>query len=199
MQIAFFDFDGTITTKDTLLEFIKYSKGKPRFYLGFLLSSPWIMAYKLKIISNQKAKEQVLRFFFRSAPVGTFQQSCDSFAADVLPDLLRPKALHEIDQLTKNGFTIVIVSASPENWIRKWSEQTGVDLLATRLETTPGSGVPQLTGYIRGANCYGKEKVRRIEESYRMADYNDIYTYGDTPGDRPMLRLGTISFYKPFR
>ncbi len=199
MQIAFFDFDGTITTKDTLLEFIKYSKGKPRFYLGFLLSSPWIMAYKLKIISNQKAKERVLRFFFRSAPVGTFQQSCDAFAANVLPDLLRPKALHEIDQLKKNGYTIVIVSASPENWIRKWSDQMGLGLLATKLGTTSASGVQKLTGNIQDANCYGQEKVRRINEAYTLTDYNDIYTYGDTSGDRPMLRLGTISFYKPFR
>jgi phosphatidylglycerophosphatase C len=199
MQIAFFDFDGTITTKDTLLEFIKYSKGKPRFYLGFLLSSPWIIAYKLKILSNQKAKEQVLRFFFRSAPADTFQQSCDSFAADVLPGLLRPKALHEIDQLKKNGFAIVIVSASPENWIRKWTEQMGLGLLATKLGTTSASGVLKLTGNIKDANCHGQEKVRRINEAYTLTEYSDIYTYGDTPGDHLMLQLGTISFYKPFR
>lgn len=199
MRIAFFDFDGTITTKDTLLEFIKYSKGKFRFYLGFLLSSPWIIAYKGGIIPNQKAKEKVLRFFFRSAPLNVFQQQCDSFSADILPGLLRPRALEEISQLKKSGFDIVIVSASPENWISRWSEQIGATLLATRLELISKSGVPRLTGKIRDANCHGQEKVRRIEELYSLAEYSDIYTYGDSPGDRPMLQLGTISFYKPFR
>ena len=54
--IAFFDFDGTITTKDTLLEFIKFSKGNLLFYAGFLLNLHFLVAYKLKIISNQAAK-----------------------------------------------------------------------------------------------------------------------------------------------
>jgi phosphatidylglycerophosphatase C len=44
-RIAFFDFDGTITTKDTLLEIIKFQKGTLRFYTGFLLCSPYIAAW----------------------------------------------------------------------------------------------------------------------------------------------------------
>ena len=83
-RIAFFDFDGTITTKDTLLEFIKFSKGPARFWLGFALTSPWILAYKLKLISNQKAKEQVLTFFFRNCPLSQFQEECDRFSLEAL-------------------------------------------------------------------------------------------------------------------
>jgi hypothetical protein len=62
--LLFFDFDGTITTKDTLLEFIKFSKGKLNFLSGFLIYSPFLVAYKLGIISNQSAKEKVLATFF---------------------------------------------------------------------------------------------------------------------------------------
>lgn len=40
-QIVAFDFDGTITNRDTLLEFIKFAKGKTAFYLGFLLHLPY--------------------------------------------------------------------------------------------------------------------------------------------------------------
>jgi phosphatidylglycerophosphatase C len=197
-KIAFFDFDGTITTKDTLLEFIKHSKGTPRFYLGFLLTSPWLIAYKLKLISNQAAKEKVLRFFFRRTPLHLFQQHCDSFSRHVLPSLLRPKALREIEQLRNAGAIVVIVSASPENWIRHWSTSIEAGLLATRLEITPDIE-PRLTGKISQLNCYGEEKVRRIREAYTLEDYREIYTYGDTGGDRPMLKLGTATFYKPFR
>src|SRR3979411_3011079 len=98
-KIAFFDFDGTITTKDTLLEFIKYSKGILRFYLGFLLNSPWLFAYRLKLISNQQAKERILRFFFRNMELIAFQDQCDAFAAGILPGLIRSKALDEITRL----------------------------------------------------------------------------------------------------
>jgi phosphatidylglycerophosphatase C len=212
-KIAFFDFDGTITTKDTLLEFIKYSRGSFRFYLGFILNSPWLIAYKIKLISNQKAKERILQFFFRNTPVERFEQQCDRFSREILPELIRPKALLEITRLKDSGASVVIVSASPENWIRSWSDSVEASLLATRLEVTPAPAASfhpppaachpappaRLTGKIFEANCYGEEKVRRIKECYLLTDYSEIYTYGDTGGDRPMLRLGTRSFYRPFR
>lgn len=201
-KIAFFDFDGTITTKDTLLEFIRHSKGNTRFYLGFLLTSPWLVAYKIKLISNQTAKEKVLRFFFRHTPVDRFEQQCLLFSRDVLPRLIRPKALEEITKLKAAGADVVIVSASPENWIRAWTDAIDAELLATRLETAPDKDPakpPRLTGMILAANCHGEEKVRRILEAYTLENYQEIYTYGDTGGDRHMLKLGTVSFYKPFR
>lgn len=205
-KIAFFDFDGTITTKDTLLEFIKHSKGTARFYLGFILTSPWLIAYKIKLISNQTAKEKVLRFFFKHTPLDRFERQCESFSRDILPTLIRPKALKEIAKLKEAGASVVIVSASPENWIRAWTKIIDASLLATRLETAPAppnpgtsNAPPRLTGKIVEKNCHGEEKVRRIKEAYILEDYHEIYTYGDTGGDRPMLKLGTASFYKPFR
>jgi phosphatidylglycerophosphatase C len=206
-RIAFFDFDGTITTKDTLLEFIKFSKGSAYFWLGFLLTSPWMLAWKLKLISNQQAKEKVLAFFFRKTPLSRFQEQCEQFSGKILPELIRPKALHEIALLQEKGATVVIVSASPENWIRGWAGRVQAELIATKLETIPPSkdpaGAPAgeylLTGKIEGANCHGREKVRRIEQAYTLADYTEIYAYGDSSGDKPMLQLGTASFFRPFR
>jgi HAD superfamily phosphoserine phosphatase-like hydrolase len=154
-----------------------------------------LIAYKLKIISNQRAKEKVLGFFFRNCPLPVFQESCDRFAAEIVPGLIRPKALEEIALLQAKGAAVVIVSASPENWIKGWTSRIEASLLATRLEIRD----QRLTGKIQGHNCYGEEKPRRIQEVYTLSDYQEIYTYGDTSGDKPMLRLGTVSFFKPFR
>ena len=104
----------------------------------------------------------------------------------------------EIALLQEKGATVVIVSASPENWIGAWTTHIQASLLATRLELTP-TPIPRHTGRILGRNCHSEEKVRRIREAYPLSDYNEIYAYGDTKGDKPMLRLGTASFYKPFR
>ena len=194
-KIAFFDFDGTITYKDSLLEFIKYSKGKERFYLGFLFNSPYIVSYKLKLISNQSAKEKVLTYFYRNMPLSNFQQLCDSFAANVLPKLIRPKALEEIRKLQTAGTEVVIVSASPYNWIQKWADSMGIRVISTELETVDD----KLTGKLGCKNCYGEEKVRRIKEVYNLSNYDEVFAYGDTRGDLPMLQLATSSFYKPFR
>jgi HAD superfamily hydrolase (TIGR01490 family) len=194
-RIAFFDFDGTITTSDTLLDFIRFSKGPIPFLFGFLVNSPWLVAYRLKIISNQHAKQRILSWFFRNTPLADFQRVCDRFASETLPGLIRPKALQEITLLREKGFSVVIVSASPENWLRQWTEKIGTSLLATRLE----SNHFRLTGRILGNNCHGAEKVRRIRESYNLSDYDEVYAYGDTKGDKPMLALAARSFYKPFR
>jgi phosphatidylglycerophosphatase C len=207
-QIAFIDFDGTITTRDSLLEFIKFSQGGFRFCLGFLINSPWLLAYQAGIISNQAAKDRILTWFFGGAPLDTFQDTCDRFAATAIPDLVRPKALREIRQLQEKGVEVVVVSASPANWLQKWAEDTGVALLATRLQTrdhpaaAPQPGLPvstRLTGKILGRNCHGEEKVHRIRESYDLPSYDKIIAYGDSSGDKPMLALATIAFFKPFR
>ena len=52
-----FDFDGTLTTSDTLLEFIKYAKGRSRFLMVFLMYSPLLVLMKLHLYPNWKAKQ----------------------------------------------------------------------------------------------------------------------------------------------
>lgn len=194
-RIAFFDFDGTITTRDTLLEIIKYQKGTARFYLGFILNAPFLLLFKLGIISNQSAKERMLTHFFGKMSLPVFQEKCDAFAQEVIPTLVRPKAMAEIEKLKSLNAEIVIVSASAENWISEWCKKNNLQLAGTRLET---NGV-RLTGKIAGINCHGEEKVRRIKERYDLSQYQEIYCYGDTNGDKPMLGLATIQFYAPFR
>ncbi|MEJ7769036.1 MAG: HAD-IB family hydrolase [Chitinophagaceae bacterium] len=194
-RIAFFDFDGTITTKDTLLEFIKFCKGTYHFYWGFILYSPFLVAYKLKIIPNYVAKQKVLEFFFKGQSIESFQALCDSFAEEVIPGLIRPKAMQEIERMKKSDTTVVIVSASAENWIRRWAEKNELELLGTKLATAGG----KITGGIEGNNCYGDEKVCRVKERFILTAYDEIYCYGDSAGDKAMLALGNFAFYKPFR
>jgi len=193
-EIAFFDFDGTITKKDTLLEFIKFSKGKIRFYLGFIINLPYLVAFKLGIISNQSAKEKILRFFFNSMPMPVFKQYCQRFTKHVLPGLIRPKALEEIQRLKQNNILVVVVSASPENWIEEWAQSLQLELIASRLEVEAG----KVTGKILGKNCHGDEKVSRIREIYDLSDYFIVAAYGDSSGDKAMLQLATKAYYRPF-
>ena len=194
-KIAFFDFDGTITSKDTLLEVIKYQKGKLNFYAGFLLNSPVLVGLKLKLVSNQGAKERMLKYFFKGMDIDSFQKGCDSFIDNTLPGIIRPAAIDEIRKLKEEGFETVMVSASPENWIKKWADANGLGLIATKLQTKDNL----LTGYIDGINNNGDEKAIRIKAEFDLSTYNEIYCYGDSGGDKAMLSLGTKAFYKPFR
>jgi HAD superfamily hydrolase (TIGR01490 family) len=192
--IAFFDFDGTITTRDTLLEFIKFARGSLSFYLGFLYNIFYLVAFKIKLISNQSAKEKILTYFFKGTDAKKFEILTREFTNRVLPSLIRPGAVEEIKRLQKENFVVVIVSASPENWICHWCNENNLILIASKLEVINGS----ITGKISGKNCHGQEKVRRILENYSIDEFDEIYAYGDTKGDLPMLELATKPFFKPF-
>jgi len=194
-KIAFFDFDGTITTKDTLLEIIKFQKGKTSFYFGFILHAPWLIAYKLNWLSNNLAKQKILTYFFAGMAEEAFQEKCDLFAEKIIPGIVRPGALTEINVLRSRNFEIVVVSASAANWIRKWSESNSLKLIATKMEVKNGL----ITGKIEGENNHGVQKALKIHELWNLNEYEEIYAYGDSSGDKPMMDLATKSFYKPFR
>jgi len=194
-KIAFFDFDGTITTRDSFLEIIKFLKGRTAFCTGILVNMHWVLAHRLHIISDGLLKEKILSYFFSGIPENVFQEQCDLFAERRLPGLIRPGAMIEIDELRKNGFELVIVSASAENWIRKWARLHDLELIATKLEVKDGL----VSGKIEGENCKGEQKVICIREKWNLNDYEEIYVYGDTPADKPMMALATRSFYRPFQ
>lgn len=192
--IAFFDFDGTITRKDTLFEIIRFQRGSSALYTGLALLSPALVMMKLGLISKQKGKELVLQHFFRGTPVDVFSAQCTAFCREVLPGMIRENALQEIRQHLSKGHRVVVVTASAEEWVKPWSDALGVECIGTRLDVREG----RLTGRIEGANCNGEEKVRRIRQAYELPVFGDIYAYGDTSGDRPMLKLANFGYFRKF-
>jgi HAD superfamily hydrolase (TIGR01490 family) len=193
--IAFFDFDGTITTQDTMIELIKFSKGSSAYYKGLSLLSPVMVAMKLNLVSTTYAKERLLSFFFKNLPISDFENLCHSFTQERLPEIIRPLAIEKINEHRSAGDEVMIVSASASHWVAPWSNQLQIPLLSTVLEIKNG----MITGKLASPNCNGPEKVRRIKESVDISRYEKIWCYGDTKGDKPMLQLATFAFYKPFR
>jgi len=192
--LALFDFDGTITTHDTLLEIIKYQKGKSFFYFGFLILSPVMILYKLKLIPNWRAKEIMLAFFFGGDQLAEFQHKCDAFIAVRLPALLRKEALQKIEWHLSNQDRVIVVTASSYNWVEKWCTSMNIELIATRLKVKND----RITGKLASVNCHGMEKVNRIKAYLEIKDFTPIYAYGDTAGDKEMLTLADHAFYRKF-
>jgi phosphatidylglycerophosphatase C len=56
-----------------------------------------------------------------------------------------------------------------------------------------------VTGKIDGKNCNGKEKAKRIKQAINLNEYDSIYAYGDSAGDKQMLALATYTYYKNFK
>jgi len=198
-KIYCFDFDGTLTTSDTLLEFIKYAKGRGRFLMVFLMYSPLLVLMKLHLYPNWKAKQQIFAHLFAGMRFEKFDALCRGFAEEN-QHLLRPKGITLMHEALVAGAQVFIVSASIDNWVRPFFDirnLKGVQVLGTQIEVEDG----KLTGRFKSNNCYGKEKVHRIAEalkSFERSEY-EIEAFGDSRGDKEMLAFADKGHFKPFR
>jgi phosphatidylglycerophosphatase C len=191
-RLVLLDFDGTLTTKDTLLVFIRFYHGNLKFLIGFAVLSPVLIAMKLKLIRNDDAKQVVLRWFFGGTPLASFNSSCAEFAKTFIPGMIKPSAEVLLTNETARGSRLIVVSASPENWVRPWCDSHNIECLATQLEVVD----QKISGKIQGANCYGAEKVSRILKTVRPDQFDKILAYGDSRGDKEMLELAHEPHYR---
>jgi phosphatidylglycerophosphatase C len=193
--LALFDLDGTLTDRDTFRDLLRFSFGTFRLFAGLLLTFPWTFFYIVGLCSAKTAKERVFGHFFGRMAKTEFMERMKKYSLERLPSRLRPGALEKIRWHREEGHTIFIVSASIRHWIEPWATAEGIGVIATEIEMMEGV----VTGKFSTPNCRGKEKITRILEEISLPDFKQIYAYGDTPHDRPMLSLATDPIYQPFR
>lgn len=185
--IYIFDFDGTITSKDSFVLFSFYS-------IDFLASLKyWITVFLYyPFISKSKLKES---FFnnFKGVYLKNFNASCDFFFKKRLQQFIKNSFLNYISGLNSNA-DIVIVTASISNYIKPWCNKMGFDLIATELEVVND----KITGRFSTPNCNYQEKVERIQNKYNLSKYSEVHVFGNSKGDYDMLELGTHTYYNFF-
>lgn len=195
-RIAAFDFDGTITRKDTLIEFLRFAGGSARFYAVFALYSPLLVLMKLKLYSNHKAKEKIFAHYFKDMPLEQFDDLCCRFFEQKRQLLVFADAKAQIAKHKAQGDEVIIISASIENWVCHFAKSLNADrLLATKIEVKDG----KITGRFLTANCYGKEKVNRFLSAYPDRDNYYLIAYGDSRGDKELLQFADEQHYKQFK
>lgn len=194
-RLALFDFDGTITNKDSLIKFIRFAKGDLSYVIGMLYLSPMLAMYTLKLIPNYKAKQWMLSYFFKGMDEEKFKKTAKHYSLGHIDRIVRPGAIEKLIWHKNQGHKVVIVSASMKCWLQPWCDKYEIDLLSTELEVIDN----KLTGKFSTKNCYGAEKEKRVREVYDLSKYELIYAYGDSSGDKELLALADEHYYKPFR
>lgn len=204
-KVYLFDFDGTLTSADTLLEFIRYACGRRRFFIGFALFSPLLVLMKLHLYPNYRAKQRLFAWYFKGMSIDNFDLVCRRFAHHN-QRLMRQKALDKLREIFHNNETLCVVSASIDNWVRPFfdniskASRSDFRVIGTEVEVDT-DGV--LTGKFRTHNCYGAEKVRRVLEAMPQLKSNRqdfwVIACGDSRGDKEMLEFADEAHFKPFR
>jgi HAD superfamily hydrolase (TIGR01490 family) len=197
VTVAAFDFDGTLTRRDTLLPYLRHSLGWGGLVRALLWSAPWLVAYALRLISNHAAKARLLKMGFAGCTVDQVERWSSAFVAHYLPTQWRADARAQLLAHQNAGHRCVIVSASTSLYMHHVGRLLGVEtVLCTELEVQDGC----YTGRMRTPNCYGDEKVRRLQ-AWMVAQGVDraqtqLSAYGDTAGDVPMLRSADHAWYQ---
>jgi HAD superfamily hydrolase (TIGR01490 family) len=191
-NLALFDFDGTITDADTFTPFVRESVSSFRLKLGFILLSPLVLLWKLRLLSSSTMRSAVVRVAFSGRSSSEVWRQGRAYAQTRLSKGLRPKALETIRWHLGQGDTVVVVSASLDVYLSDWCRQHGLELICSQLE----SNGDFLTGRYLSGDCTGVEKVRKVRERYQLESFELIYAYGDTLEDAPMLRLAHRRFYR---
>ena len=189
-----FDFDGTITTRDSFTTFLRWRAGPIRYCLGLIRLLPHLAAYLVRR-DRGATKARAVAEFLRGLSRDDLEAEARAFAEIFAPRLFRPDALAAWRRWRAEGARLVIVSASPDAVVAPFAEMLGADrLLATRLAYDAAG---RLTGAFASPNCRGPEKIVRLTEEFGPA-LRLKAAYGDTSGDREMIAAAEIKGYRAF-
>ncbi|MBO7253495.1 MAG: HAD-IB family phosphatase [Oscillospiraceae bacterium] len=170
-----YDFDGTIYDGDSTVDFYLYALKQNPTILRYTPKQAWgFILYGLKRISKTELKE----YFF------SFLSSIDT---EKLTEDFWNQSRHKIYRwyLDQQQPDDIIISASPEFLLQPICRRFGIrKLIASKVDPK--------TGMFDGENCREQEKVRRLEEEYRVTHIDSLYS--DSQSDLPLAQIADKAF-----
>lgn len=187
--VAAFDFDGTLTHGGSVASFLIRVRGLVPFAVAAARELPAIVrGAVVGGTAADEAKEALFARLLAGLPAEEASRIGTEFAEHHLRRRLRPDTRARLEWHRSQGHAVVVVSASPECYVRPAAELLGADAaLATRLAVSGDL----LTGRYEGKNCRGGEKYARVMGWLRSqgasADQAVLWAYGNSRGDLRLL------------
>src|SRR4029079_13487445 len=129
MNLALFDFDGTITSSDTWTPFMRFAVPPARLLVGQLLLAPVFVGHRIGVISSSHGRQLASRLAFWGEPSAAVRQLGLQYATTTIPGTVRRLALERIDWHRSRADHVVIVSASLDVYLEPWCEARGLDVI----------------------------------------------------------------------
>lgn len=184
LNLALFDFDGTLYPKDSFTGFIFYTLSKQHIVKKGFKILPWIQAYYLRLYPAHAMRPRLFQSMFKGIAANFLQNLAQEYAQQLIQnldqELLQQLRLHQ-----QNGDRVVLVSASIDLYLVPICEFLNIELICTATEIKNGL----LTGHYSSEDCSCEQKKLRILQQYNLEDYQYIYAYGNSEEDLDMLSL----------
>ncbi|MBS1550066.1 MAG: HAD-IB family hydrolase [Bacteroidetes bacterium] len=192
-KIYLFDFDGTLTYKDTMFLFLKFY-APFQYRISFIQHIPLFVLLKLKLTDAEKVKKSFVSSILKGQSQEKIEKKAQQFFDQNFSTVFRENALEFIQNIDRFHVDAFIVSASLDIWVKPFAHYLKLQLIATQAEFVEGV----FTGNFLTPNCNGVEKVNRIKQTIASKKYDKIIAFGDTSGDQPMLKFANESYFKFF-
>jgi phosphatidylglycerophosphatase C len=191
-DLALFDFDGTLTTREMLPDFFRRAIPRQRLWLGQVLLAPLIIGYRLGWVPGTMVRAAIVRVGLAGLPLVDYRRHGEAFANEVLPGVLRADAMARLHWHQARGDTVVVVSGAFDVYLEPWCRQHGVALICSALEHDG----QRLTGRYLGPQCVRAEKPARVVARYDLARFERVHAYGDTVEDLDLLAIAHHRYYR---
>jgi phosphatidylglycerophosphatase C len=198
--VAAFDFDGTLTRGGSVWKFLTAMCGRDAVLsAGITLFPKLVRAALVGGEAADAAKEALFVRTLGGRRADEIAERAAVFGVAHYRRRHRTKVRARLDWHRRQGHRVVVVSASPECYVRAAAGELAVDgVVATHLEV---DGDGNLTGRFEGGNCRGERKLegleRWMEASLGAAPDGEgahpyLWAYGNSAGDLEMLQAADI-------
>jgi HAD superfamily hydrolase (TIGR01490 family) len=200
--LAVFDFDGTLTTRDTSLPFLAFAAGRARLTAAMMLRGPVFLAGltlararagapapgwpALRDRWELSVHDRLLRALFHGRSAAELDELGRRFADEALDAMVAPEALAQVAWHRARLHRCVLVTGSLETYMEPWGLRAGFErVLASRLARDRARRT--VVGGFDGEPCWGDAKLARLREAVGSLDRYTLVVYGNEPGDRALL------------
>ncbi len=196
-QVAAFDFDGTLSRRDTLVPFLALASGRRRFARVCAQLGLAGARRSVDLRDRDGIKEQLLADLFAGREEEELRHLGTRYARDLLSDQLRPEVLTRLEDHRRAGHEVLFVSASLVYYLEPLAELLGLHGV---LAVEPAVDEGRLTGELARPNVRAEQKALRLREWLGAPDVGPlddvrIWGYGNSSGDHALLEMSDHAFW----
>lgn len=196
-HVAAFDFDGTVSKRDTLVPFLARVAGPSRFAAVCGRLGLHGARKTVDIRNRDDIKAAMLRLLFAGHSEDELRTRGERYAGELLRGRLRPFVVDRVRHHVERGDDTLFVSASLVYYLEPIAEHFGLrGVIGVEPEVRDG----RLTGELARPNVRAEEKAVRLREWLDAPPEGELHgvelwAYGNTSGDHALLDLARHRFW----